>query len=139
MTGAVSALEARIADAKVLLDDEETLTTQAAKDALQKAIADATAALETELTQESYAVHSEALNAAIELETESRAAAAKLEAVATAHDNKFNGAEGAEGYDKYIGTDEYDVLLELVSDEVLLAIDERSLVDLEQIEVSCSV
>ena len=52
MTGAVSALEARIADAKVLLDDVETLTTKAAKDALQKAIADATAALEAELTQE---------------------------------------------------------------------------------------
>ena len=134
MTGAVSALEARIADAKVLFDDKETLTTQAAKDALQKAITDATAALETELTQESYAVNSEALNAAIELETESRAAATKLEATATGHDNKFNGTEGVEGYDKYIGTDEYDVLLELVSDEVLLAIDERSLVDLAQIE-----
>ena len=133
MTGAVSALEARIADAKVLFDDKETLTTQAAKDALQKAITDATAALETELTQESYAVNSEALNAAIELETESRAAT-KLEATATGHDNKFNGTEGVEGYDKYIGTDEYDVLLELVSDEVLLAIDERSLVDLAQIE-----
>ena len=134
MTGAVSALEARIADAKVLFDDKETLTTQAAKDALQKAITDATAALETELTQESYAVNSEALNAAIELETESRAATTKLEATATGHDNKFNGTEGVEGYDKYIGTDEYDVLLELVSDEVLLAIDERSLVDLAQIE-----
>ena len=134
MTGAVSALEARIADAKVLFDDKETLTTQAAKDALQKAITDATAALETELTQESYVVNSEALNAAIELETESRAAATKLEATATGHDNKFNGTEGVEGYDKYIGTDEYDVLLELVSDEVLLAIDERSLVDLAQIE-----
>ena len=101
---------------------------------MQKAITDATAALETELTQESYAVNSEALNAAIELETESRAAATKLEATATGHDNKFNGTEGVEGYDKYIGTDEYDVLLELVSDEVLLAIDERSLVDLAQIE-----
>ena len=134
MSGAVSALEARIADAKVLLDDVETLTTKAAKDALQKAIADATAALEAELTQESYAVNSEALNAAMELETESRAAAAKLEATATGHDNKFNGAGGTAEYDKYAGTDEYDVLLELVSDEVLLAIDERSLVDLAQIE-----
>ena len=134
MSGAVSALEARIADAKVLLDDVETLTTKAAKDALQKAIADATAALEAELTQESYAVNSEALNAAIELETESRAAAAKLETTAAGHDNKFNGAGGTAEYDKYAGTDEYDVLLELVSDEVLLAIDERSLADLAQIE-----
>ena len=70
----------------------------------------------------------------MELETESRAAAAKLETTAAGHDNKFNGAGGAAEYDKYAGTDEYDILLELVSDEVLLAIDERSLVDLAQIE-----
>ena len=63
MSGAKSAMEALIGNAQELLN-KEALTTQEAKDGLNKAIEAATAVVDN-LTPETYKEHSEALNASM--------------------------------------------------------------------------
>ena len=64
MTGAVSALNAKIAEANTALDDK-AITTEEAYNALSQAIQDAEKTLESELTEEIYTAQIKALDEAI--------------------------------------------------------------------------
>ena len=118
MTGAVTSLNALIAQATEMLN-KEVLTTQEAKDALSKAIESANAAAEGELTLEIYTEQVDALNAAIKAGQEAIDAATALETKNNNHDAKFQAGSGNEdNYDEYSGTEGYDEL-EAVVLEVL--------------------
>ena len=117
MTGAKSAMEALIGNAKDMLN-KEALTTQEAKDGLNKAIEAATAVVDN-LTSETYKEHSEALNAAVEAGQEAIDAATALETKKDNHADKL-GSTGEGSYVDYANTEGYGEL-----DDVVLEIDEK--------------
>ena len=109
MDGAYTALDALLRDANAMLSSD-TLTTQEAKDGLNKAIEAASAV--GELTPEVYKEQTEALNAAIKFGQESMDAATALEDKVTAHDKKLSGT-GEASYEEYSNTEGYDELYDL--------------------------
>ena len=116
MSGASSALNALIEEATKLLNAESLSTTET-RDALNKAIEDATAAAAGDMTPEVYAAQTEALNAAMEAEREAVTAAADLEAKAEDHDEKlqYTGEYPEYGYlEKYGDTEGFEDLEALV-------------------------
>ena len=117
MSGAKSAMEALIGNAQELLN-KEALTTQEAKDGLNKAIEAATAVVDN-LTPETYKEHSEALNAAMEIGQEAIDAATALETKNDNHADKL-GSSGEGSYEDYADTEGYAEL-----DDVVLEIDEK--------------
>ena len=117
MSGAKSAMEALIGNAQELLN-KEALTTQEAKDGLNKAIEAATAVVDN-LTPETYKEHSEALNAAMEAGQEAIDAATALETKNDNHADKL-GSSGEGSYEDYADTEGYAEL-----DDVVLEIDEK--------------
>ena len=117
MSGAKSAMEALIGNAQELLN-KEALTTQEAKDGLNKAIEAATAVVDN-LTPETYKEHSEALNAAMEVGQEAIDAATALETKNDNHADKL-GSSGEGSYEDYADTEGYAEL-----DDVVLEIDEK--------------
>ena len=117
MTGAKSAMEALIGNAQDMLN-KEALTTQEAKDGLNKAIEAATAVVDN-LTPETYKEHSEALNAAVEAGQEAIDAATALETKKDNHADKL-GSTGEGSYEDYANTEGYGEL-----DDVVLEIDEK--------------
>ncbi|WP_302303271.1 hypothetical protein [Paraprevotella xylaniphila] len=117
MSGAKSAMEALIGNAQELLN-KEALTTQEAKDGLNKAIEAATAVVDN-LTPETYKEHSEALNAAMEVGKEAIDAATALETKNDNHADKL-GSSGEGSYEDYADTEGYAEL-----DDVVLEIDEK--------------
>ncbi len=117
MTGAKSAMEALIGNAQDMLN-KEALTTQEAKDGLNKAIEAATAVVDN-LTPETYKEHSEALNAAVEAGQEAIDAATALETKKDNHADKL-GSTGEGSYEDYANTEGFEEL-----DEVVLEIDEK--------------
>ena len=117
MTGAKSAMEALIGNAQDMLN-QEALTTQEAKDGLNKAIEAATAVVDN-LTPETYKEHSEALNAAVEAGQEAIDAATALETKKDNHADKL-GSTGEGSYEDYANTEGYGEL-----DDVVLEIDEK--------------
>ena len=117
MSGAKSAMEALIGNAQELLN-KEALTTQEAKDGLNKAIEAATAVVDN-LTPETYKEHSEALNAAMEAGQEAIDAATALETKNDNHADKL-GSSGEGSYEDYADTEGYAEL-----DDVVLEVDEK--------------
>ena len=117
MSGAKSAMEALIGNAQELLN-KEALTTQEAKDGLNKAIEAATAVVDN-LTPETYKEHSEALNAAMEAGQEAIDAATVLETKNDNHADKL-GSSGEGSYEDYADTEGYAEL-----DDVVLEVDEK--------------
>ena len=117
MSGAKSAMEALIGNAQELLN-KEALTTQEAKDGLNKAIEAATAVVDN-LTPETYKEHSEALNAAMEIGQEAIDAATALETKNDNHADKL-GSSGEGSYEDYADTEGYAEL-----DDVVLEVDEK--------------
>jgi len=117
MSGAKSAMEALIGNAQELLN-KEALTTQEAKDGLNKAIKAATAVVDN-LTPETYKEHSEALNAAMEAGQEAIDAATALETKNDNHADKL-GSSGEGSYEDYADTEGYAEL-----DDVVLEVDEK--------------
>ena len=117
MSGAKSAMEALIGNAQELLN-KEALTTQEAKDGLNKAIEAATAVVDN-LTPETYKEHSEALNAAMEVGQEAIDAATALETKNDNHADKL-GSSGEGSYEDYADTEGYAEL-----DDVVLEVDEK--------------
>ena len=109
MEGAQTALDALVREANGMLASE-VLTTQEAKDGLNKAIEAASAV--GELTPEVYKEQTEALNAAIKFGQESMDAATALEDKVTAHDKKLSGT-GEASYEEYSNTEGYDELYDL--------------------------
>ena len=120
MSGASSALNALIEEATKLLNAESLSTTET-RDALNKAIEDATAAAAGDMTPEVYAAQTEALNAAMEAEREAVTAAADLEAKAEDHDEKlqYTGAYPEYGYLENYGDTEGFEELEILVFEIL--------------------
>ena len=118
MTGAVTSLNALIAQATEMLN-KEVLTTQEAKDALSKAIESANAAAEGELTLEIYTEQVDALNAAIKAGNEAITAAAALETKYDTHQDKVSGT-GEGSYEDYVDTEGYEELA-----DVLVEIDDK--------------
>ena len=94
------------------------MTTQEAKDGLNKAIEAATAVVDN-LTPETYKEHSEALNAAMEAGQEAIDAATALETKNDNHADKL-GSSGEGSYEDYADTEGYAEL-----DDVVLEIDEK--------------
>ncbi|WP_302561708.1 hypothetical protein [Paraprevotella clara] len=117
MSGAKSALDVQIQAAKDMLA-AESLTTQDAKDGLNKAIEGAVAVVEN-LTPETYKEHFDALNEAMEAGQEAIDAATALETKNDNHNDKLT-SEGEGSYEDYVDTDGFEEL-----ETVVLEIDEK--------------
>lgn len=117
MSGAKSALDVQIQAAKDMLA-AESLTTQDAKDGLNKAIEGAVAVVEN-LTPETYKEHFDALNEAMEVGQEAIDAATALETKNDNHNDKLT-SEGEGSYEDYVDTDGFEEL-----ETVVLEIDEK--------------
>ena len=130
-SGLVTPIQALIESAQAELAKTD-LSTEEAKENLNKAIADATAALEGELTVEISKTNIAALNEAIEGSHKAISAVAELVAIAEDHDRKLNdGGEGS--YDDYMATEEYAVLADDVMN-VLDKVDMDAFKTLEEVE-----
>ena len=117
MSGAKSALDVQIQAAKDMLA-AESLTTQDAKDGLNKAIEEAVAVADN-LTPETYKEHFDALTEAMEFGQEAIDAATALETKKDNHADKL-GSTGEGSYEDYANTEGFEEL-----DEVVLEIDEK--------------
>ena len=117
MSGAKSALDVQIQAAKDMLA-AESLTTQDAKDGLNKAIEGAVAVV-VNLTPETYKEHFDALNEAMEAGQEAIDAATALETKNDNHNDKLT-SEGEGSYEDYVDTDGFEEL-----ETVVLEIDEK--------------
>ena len=124
MSGASSALNALIEEATKLLNAESLSTTET-RDALNKAIEDATAAAAGDMTPEVYAAQTEALNAAMEAEREAVSEATTLETKVNNENLKFQST-GEGSYVAYEGTEAYDELETIVMD-VITTIDNEGI------------
>ena len=124
MSGASSALNALIEEATKLLNAESLSTTET-RDALNKAIEDATAAAAGDMTPEVYAAQTEALNAAMEAEREAVSEATTLETKVNNENLKFQSI-GEGSYVAYEGTEAYDELETIVMD-VITTIDNEGI------------
>ena len=92
MSGAVSTINALIAEATDLLNNEEALTTEEAKQTLGAAIEAANNAIAEGLILETYKAQNEALNAAIKGGHDAMSAASAFETLVTEHINNFDTA-----------------------------------------------
>ena len=117
MSGAKSALDVQIQAAKDMLA-AESLTTQDAKDGLNKAIEEAVAVADN-LTPETYKEHFYALTEAMEFGQDAIDAATALETKKDNHADKL-GSTGEGSYEDYANTEGFEEL-----DEVVLEIDEK--------------
>ena len=114
MTGATSTINALIAQAQEMANDEETLTTAEAKEVLNAAIAAANKAIAEGLDQETYKEQTASLKAAIEDGQKAQKAASQFDALVTEQLNNFDlGA-----YDEYGETEEYGTFQDLLYDEM---------------------
>lgn len=114
MTGAVSSLNALIAQATEMATNEEVPNTTEAKEILNTAIQNANQAISDGLTIDSYKAQTASLNTAIELGNKALKAAAEFKTLVTEHSDNFN----AGNYDEYSNTDEYGALQDLLWDEM---------------------
>lgn len=114
MTGATSTINALIAQAQDMVNDEETLTTTEANEGLNEAIAAANKAIADELTQETYKEQTASLNAAIEAGQKAQKAASKFETLVTEYLNDFDLGV----YDEYVDTPEFGTFQDLLADEM---------------------
>lgn len=114
MSGAVSTINALIAEATDLLNNEEALTTEEAKQTLGAAIEAANNAIAEGLTLETYKAQNEALNAAIKGGHDAMSAASAFETLVTEHINNFDTGV----YDPYSSKAEYGKFLDLLLDEM---------------------
>lgn len=103
MTGAVSALNAKITEANTALDDK-AITTEEAYNALSQAIQDAEKTLESELTEEIYTAQIKALDEAITLNRNSVEKVEELHKTALMYDEQINSGAFAD-YDEGILAD----------------------------------
>lgn len=114
MSGAVSTINALIAEATDLLNNEEALTTEEAKQTLGAAIEAANNAIAEGLTLETYKAQNEALNAAIKGGHDAMSAASAFETLVTEHINNFDTGV----YDPYSSKAEYGKFQDLLLDEM---------------------
>ena len=114
MTGATSTINALIAQAQDMVNDEETLTTTEANEGLNEAIAAANKAIADGLTQETYKEQTASLNAAIEAGQKAQKAASKFETLVTEYLNDFDLGV----YDEYVDTPEFGTFQDLLADEM---------------------
>ena len=114
MTGATSTINALIAQAQDMVNDEETLTTTEANEGLNEAIASANKAIADGLTQETYKEQTASLNAAIEDGQKARKAASNFEILVTEYLNDFDTGV----YDEYLDTPEFGTLQDILYDEM---------------------
>ena len=114
MDGALSTLNALVAQAQEMAQDGDALTTTEAKEGLNTAITAANEAIAKGLTIEVYKEQAASLNAAITMGQEALKAASQFEALVTEHLNNFDlGA-----YDEYAETEAFESFQDLLWDEI---------------------
>ncbi|WP_337646647.1 hypothetical protein [Paraprevotella clara] len=109
MTGAVSALNAKIAEANAALADK-AITTEEAYNALSQAIQDAEKSLESELTEEIYTAQIKALDEAIILNRNSVEKVETLHQTALMYDEQINSGAFADYDEGILANVVYEVL-----------------------------
>ena len=102
MTGAVSALNAKIAETNTALADK-AITTEEAYNALSQAIQDAEKSLESELTEEIYTAQIKALDEAIILNRNSVEKVETLHQTALMYDEQINSGSFCQSRRGHIG------------------------------------